>query len=74
VASKVIRGDLPAAAGLADVWLELRQTLSTLADPARARRVRIAVKPSGNLESAEPAEQSEPEGPGEETEPGAATG
>jgi ATP-dependent Clp protease ATP-binding subunit ClpC len=28
----VIRGDHPAAAGLADVWLELRKTLVTLAD------------------------------------------
>jgi ATP-dependent Clp protease ATP-binding subunit ClpC len=33
-ASSVIRGDYPAAAGLADVWEELRKTLTTLADTA----------------------------------------
>ena len=32
VTATVIRGDHPAAAGLANVWLELRKTLSTLAD------------------------------------------
>jgi ATP-dependent Clp protease ATP-binding subunit ClpC len=32
VASSVIRGDHPAAAGLANVWLELRKTLVHLAD------------------------------------------
>jgi Clp amino terminal domain, pathogenicity island component len=32
VTATVIRGDHPAAAGLANVWLELRKTLATLAD------------------------------------------
>ena len=60
----VIRGDLPAAAGLADVWLELRKALNTIADPtARARRVKIAVKPAGSPESTEPAEESQPDEP-----------
>ena len=60
----VIRGDLPAAAGLADVWLELRKTLNTIADPtARARRVKIAVKPAGSPESTEPAGESQPDEP-----------
>ncbi len=57
----VIRGDNPHAAGLANVWLELRKTLSTLADPAAGRRVRVAVKPP---ESAGPAEEGKPEQPG----------
>ena len=41
VAASVIRGDHPAAAGLANVWLELRKTLAFLADttpPARRTR------------------------------------
>jgi ATP-dependent Clp protease ATP-binding subunit ClpA len=42
----VIRGDLPEAARLADVWLELHKTLKTIADPkAHGRRIRVAVKP-----------------------------
>jgi ATP-dependent Clp protease ATP-binding subunit ClpA len=53
----VIRGDNPYAAGLANVWLELRKTLSTLADPAAGRRVVVAVKPPG---SAGPAGESKP--------------
>ena len=62
----VIRGDLPAAAGLAGVWLELRETLDTIADPAtRARRVRIALKPPGSPESTGPAEESQSDGPDE---------
>ena len=44
--SRVIRGDHPAAAGLADVWLELRKTLATLAGatppPSRGRQVRVS--------------------------------
>jgi ATP-dependent Clp protease ATP-binding subunit ClpA len=40
----VIRGDNPLAAGLADVWLELHRTLTTLTDPSRPRRVRIAMR------------------------------
>jgi ATP-dependent Clp protease ATP-binding subunit ClpA len=41
--SNVIRGDHPAAAGLADVWLELRETLATLAGATapRVRRTRV---------------------------------
>jgi hypothetical protein len=63
-ASGVIRGDNPHAAGLANVWLELRTTLSTLADPAaQTRRVRLAVKPPANPESAGPAEGTDPEDP-----------
>jgi ATP-dependent Clp protease ATP-binding subunit ClpC len=43
-AAPVIRGDHPAAAGLANVWLELRKALAILADttPQPGRRVRIA--------------------------------
>ena len=40
----VIRGDHPAAAGLADVWLDLRKTLATLAGatpPPRVRRTSV---------------------------------
>ena len=60
----VIRGDNPHAAGLANVWLELRKTLNTLADPsARTRRVVLAARPPGTPGSAEPAEESEPEDP-----------
>jgi hypothetical protein len=50
----VIRGDNPLAAGLADVWLELHKTLTVLADPARARRVAIGVKPGDTTEFGEP--------------------
>jgi ATP-dependent Clp protease ATP-binding subunit ClpC len=45
VTSGVIRGSYPTAAGLADVWLELRKTLDTLAGatpPASPRRTRVA--------------------------------
>ena len=67
----VIQGDDPHAAGLADVWLELRTTLRTLADPsARTRRVVVAVRPPG---SAGPADQAEPSEESEPDEPGAAT-
>jgi ATP-dependent Clp protease ATP-binding subunit ClpA len=60
----VIRGDNPHAAGLANVWLELRKTLNTLADPsARTRRVVLAARPPGTTDPADPAEQSEPEDP-----------
>ena len=60
----VIRGDNPHAAGLANVWLELRKTLNTLADPsARTRRVVLAARPPGTTDPAEPTEQSEPEDP-----------
>ncbi len=50
----MIRGDNPLAAGLADVWLELHKTLTVLADPARARRVAIGVKPGDTTEFGEP--------------------
>jgi ATP-dependent Clp protease ATP-binding subunit ClpA len=48
-ASTVIRGDLPLAANLASVWLELRDTLGTLAETTSpavpvARGIRIARK------------------------------
>jgi ATP-dependent Clp protease ATP-binding subunit ClpA len=63
-ASGVIRGDNPHAGGLANVWLELRKTLSTLADPsAQTGRIRLAVKPPANPESADPAEGTEPADP-----------
>ena len=55
--STVIRGDHPAAANLAKVWLELRKTLSTLASVT-------PVKPNGKPSSDTPAER-EPEGEGE---------
>jgi ATP-dependent Clp protease ATP-binding subunit ClpC len=59
-APTVIRGDLPAAAGLAKVWLELRKTLTTLSETTP---VKVAVKPPENPE----------EPPGDEPEAGAAT-
>ena len=48
--SHVIRGDHPLAAGLADVWLELRETLATLAGgtPARPRRRTRVVRHPGS--------------------------
>lgn len=72
VTSTVIRGDHPAAAGLANVWLELRKTLTFLADttpPAqRTRTVRAAASTkfsSTRTSEPEPAEEA-PEA-GEET-------
>jgi ATP-dependent Clp protease ATP-binding subunit ClpA len=64
----VIRGDHPAADGLANVWLELRETLNTIADPARGRRVVRARKLQG---TADPALQgtSDPSDPAEGTRP-----
>jgi len=64
----VIRGDHPAADGLANVWLELRETLNTIADPARDRRVVSARKLQG---TSDPALQgaSDPADPAEETRP-----
>jgi ATP-dependent Clp protease ATP-binding subunit ClpA len=52
----VIRGDLPAAAGLAKVWLELRKTLTTLSETSQ---VKLAIK-------------LPEDGPAEGTDPGAA--
>jgi len=61
----VIRGDLPAAATLANVWLELRDTLAILAGTtppaAPARRIRIAMKPPGTPAPEEPGEPDAPE-------------
>jgi ATP-dependent Clp protease ATP-binding subunit ClpC len=70
VTATVIRGDTRYAGGLANVWLELRKTLDTLADPvAHARRVKIAVAPP-DIPRAAPGEEGEPGGP---DEPEAAT-
>ena len=58
--ANVIRGDLPAAAGLANVWLELRKTLATIVDPAppAGKPVRVAVGPPAS--SPLPADPAEP--------------
>jgi ATP-dependent Clp protease ATP-binding subunit ClpC len=70
VTATVIRGDTPYAAGLANVWLELRKTLDTLADPAaHPRRVKIVVTPP-DIPRAAPAGEGEP---GEPDDPEAAT-
>jgi ATP-dependent Clp protease ATP-binding subunit ClpA len=77
VTSTVIRGDHPGAAGLANVWLELRKTLTALADTTpSARRTRIVRATAGSKFSStrtstaeptdSPAEETTPE-PGEET-------
>jgi ATP-dependent Clp protease ATP-binding subunit ClpC len=72
VTSTVIRGDLPEAAGLADVWLDLQLALEIIASPAGGRTVKRArrVRP-GELGTAEPAEETSP--PAEPDEPQAAT-
>jgi len=64
--SNVIRGDLPAAAGLADVWLDLHTTLEIIAAPTAARTARRArkVRP-GELGTPEPAAESNPDEPDE---------
>ena len=61
-----IRGDLPAAVTLANVWLELRDTLGILAGtthPAApaARRIRVAMKPRDVPAAEEPGEAEAPE-------------
>jgi ATP-dependent Clp protease ATP-binding subunit ClpA len=61
----VIRGDLPAAVGLADVWLELREALNTIADPARGRRIVRARKLQATSDPADPAEGTRPDEPDE---------
>lgn len=73
--STVIRGDLPQAAGLAHVWLDLHLALEIIASPAggrtvkRARRVR-----AGEFVTAEPtAEPTAESKPDEPDEPRAAT-
>jgi ATP-dependent Clp protease ATP-binding subunit ClpA len=64
--STVIRGDNPLAVGLAAVWLELRKTLTTLADPpAQTRSVKLAVRLPSAFDPAEPGERSEPGEAGE---------
>jgi ATP-dependent Clp protease ATP-binding subunit ClpC len=60
-ATTVIRGDLPAAAGLANVWLELRRTLTTLSETPQ---VKVALKLP---------EDAPRETPGEDPEQGTAT-
>jgi ATP-dependent Clp protease ATP-binding subunit ClpA len=69
--STVIRGDLPLAAGLADVWLELHRTLEIIASPAEGRTAKRArrVRP-GEFGTAEPTAESQPDEP---EEPRAAT-
>jgi len=72
VTASVIRGDHPSAAGLANVWLELRKTLTALADtsPRASRRVRVAAAPPENPEdkpAAEPADNPEADNPAAET-------
>ena len=60
-----IRGDLPAAATLANVWLELRDTLAIVAGTtppaARARRIRVAMQPRDVPAAEEPGEPDTPE-------------
>ena len=73
--SNVIRGDLPAAAGLADVWLDLHTTLEIIAAPTAGRTTRRArkVRP-GELGTAEPTAEPTAEGnPDEPDEPEAAS-
>jgi ATP-dependent Clp protease ATP-binding subunit ClpC len=62
--SNVIRGDLPAAAGLADVWLDLHTTLEIIAAPTAGRTARRArkVRP-GELGTAGPTAESDPDEP-----------
>jgi ATP-dependent Clp protease ATP-binding subunit ClpA len=79
VTSTVIRGDHPAAAGLANVWLELRKTLAFLADttPPAHSTSRRTIRATSTFRSAStskavltdtPAEETAPEpGEGEET-------
>jgi ATP-dependent Clp protease ATP-binding subunit ClpA len=64
--SNVIRGDLPAAAGLADVWVALHTTLEIIAAPTAGRTARRArrVRP-GELGAAEPTAESSPDQPDE---------
>jgi ATP-dependent Clp protease ATP-binding subunit ClpA len=60
----VIRGDLPEAAGLADVWLELRKTLKAVAYPVeRARRVAAVMQARSAAEATEATEEGEPDDP-----------
>ncbi|HTX01586.1 MAG TPA: hypothetical protein VMD59_22570 [Acidimicrobiales bacterium] len=62
--NRVISGDLPAAAGLANVWLELRDTLAVLAGttlPARPVRLTVARRLAAGPAPKNPNEPDEPE-------------
>jgi ATP-dependent Clp protease ATP-binding subunit ClpA len=66
--STVIRGDDVHAAGLANVWLELRKTLNKLADPTSGRQVKLAARlPAGagpaEIDPSEVAEEGKPDNP-----------
>ena len=68
----VIRGDLPLAAGLADVWLELHRSLEIIATPEAGRTARRARRARpGEFGTGAPAEETSP--PAEPDEPQAAT-
>jgi ATP-dependent Clp protease ATP-binding subunit ClpC len=69
--SNVIRGDLPLAAGLADVWLDLQLSLEIIAAPEAGRPVRRARRLRAGEFSTAPAEETSP--PAEPDEPQAAT-
>jgi ATP-dependent Clp protease ATP-binding subunit ClpC len=61
----VIRGDLPEAAGVADVWLELRKALKAIADPAeRARRAAFVMRARSGAEATEATEATDEGEPG----------
>jgi ATP-dependent Clp protease ATP-binding subunit ClpC len=64
----VIRGDHPAAAHLAKVWLELRKTLTTLSDvPTVQAAIRKTASPAGPSAAEEVPAAGEAPGPDEET-------
>jgi len=68
----VIRGDLPLAAGLADVWLDLQLSLEIIAAPEAGRPVRRARRlRAGEFGTGAPAEEARP--PADPNEPQAAT-
>jgi ATP-dependent Clp protease ATP-binding subunit ClpC len=70
--SNVIRGDLPLAAGLADVWLDLQLSLEIIAAPEAGRPVRRARRlRAGEFGTGAPAEEAGP--PADPDEPQAAT-
>jgi hypothetical protein len=69
--SNVIRGDLPLAAGLADVWLDLQLSLEIIAAPEAGRPVRRARRLRAGEFGTAPAEETSP--PAEPDEPQAAT-
>jgi ATP-dependent Clp protease ATP-binding subunit ClpA len=71
----VIRGDLPLAAGLADVWLELHRSLEIIATPEAGRTARRARRARpGEFGTGAPAEETSPPAePDEPDEPQAAT-